>query len=162
MRKHTLVMVAVLAVASIALTVCPQWIAFAQNSSAGQSNIEVSITQLNQMVRGTAIARRFLAAANRGDLKAANALCSTKVDPGAPSVGDGDQVIGFRSGSEFRKVWAGFGFRLINVEYQKAQSGKGPYILVWLRPTKGRWDGDTALVYKPSTGKIVSVFDASE
>ncbi len=61
-----------------------------------------------------------------------------------------------------RRDYARVGFRIVNVGYQLAKGKTPAYILVWMRPTKVKWDGDTALVYSPASRKIVSVMDASE
>ena len=71
-------------------------------------------------------------------------------------------MIGFRIGSEMKRNYLGSRLRIVNVGLQLAE-GKTPlYVLVWMRPTKGKWSGDTALVFDPAVGKIVSIFDASE
>lgn len=152
---------------SLAGIVAVYLLAFAVAPLYGQDEaqatiIEVTTHELEQMTRCLDIARRFLAAANKGDLKAAKSLCAAKLDNDAPSSGDGDAVLGFESGRELRERWSHGKFRVQNIEYRRAVKGSHSYVLVWLHPTNGEWEGDLALVFNPVSLKIVSIFDAAE
>ena len=123
-------------------------------------SLELSVSELGALSRAVNQGNSFVAAANKGQLVLAKGFCAKKIDSNVESVGDVDKVLGHTSSKEFQKAWAPKAYKLRAVTL--ARKASGLYFYVWMRASKGKWDGDLALITKASSGKIVSIFDAAE
>ncbi len=130
---------------------------------AVQDSFELSMSELEQMNRCVTNAKQFIKYAEIGSVTKAKALCASRIDREAPSTGDGNEVLGFKASesAEFKRAWAPAKYRVSGVE-SSFKNGKVQFFTVWgVSQNKSKY-ADVGLVFKPSTLKIVSIFDAGE